>query len=54
MACTIAVNKLTFENLKPLVEDLATNETYKRNAQHMAQSMHQEDFKEELYNFIVR
>lgn len=49
----IPVNKLTVENIKPRIMDLATNEQYKRNAQEMARSMRKEDLEEALYHFVV-
>lgn len=49
----IAVNKLTHHNLKPLIADLANNETYKHQAQKIAHRMREEDWKKALYDFIV-
>ena len=49
----IKINKIKVSNLEPLVLDLINNPDYKENAKRIGQQMFQEDFEEELYQFIT-
>lgn len=48
----LAINKITEQNLKPLIIDLLENQTYKSNAIEIAQKMRRENFESELYEAI--
>ncbi len=49
----LAINKITEQNLKPLIIDLLENKTYKQNATQMADNMRCENFENELYEEII-
>jgi len=49
----IAVSKLSKEKLKPLIEGLWVNPSYKNRALEIAQSMANEKLETELYDFII-
>ncbi len=49
----LAINKITEQNLKPLILDLVENKSYKSKAKEIADKMVQEDFEQELYESII-
>lgn len=49
----LAINKITEQNLKPLIIDLLENPTYKLNAIEIAKMMERENFQNELYEAII-
>jgi UDP:flavonoid glycosyltransferase YjiC (YdhE family) len=49
----IPVNKITEQNLKPLILELFENQIYKMNAVNMAAQMQQEHLEEMLYTTII-
>ncbi len=49
----IRINKITTKNLEPKILELVNNISFKKQAEKVANQMEKENFKEELYNFIV-
>ncbi len=49
----VAINKITEQNLKPLIIDLFENRSYKLRAREIAQKIQQENFENELYASIM-
>ncbi|MFD2203871.1 glycosyltransferase [Shivajiella indica] len=49
----VAINKITEQNLKPLIIDLIENITYKSKAKEIAEMMRRENFEKELYEAII-
>lgn len=49
----LAINKITEQNLKPLILDLVENKSYKSKSKEIADKMVQEDFEQELYESII-
>jgi sterol 3beta-glucosyltransferase len=49
----LAINKITEENLRPLIYDLWENKSYKLKAKEMADRILQENFEAELYEMLV-
>lgn len=49
----VAINKITEENLKPLIKDLLNNNSYKLKAREVAEKMERENFENELYEAIM-
>ena len=49
----IKINKISSQNLEPLLLDLMNNPNYKTRAEEVAKQMNQEDFDDELYEAIT-
>lgn len=49
----IAIRKINLKNLEPLILDLYQNTVYKERANQISEQMKKENFKEELYQFII-
>lgn len=49
----VAINKITEQNLKPLILDLLENKRYKLKASEIAEKMGRENFENELYESIM-
>ncbi|WP_143883676.1 glycosyltransferase [Chryseobacterium binzhouense] len=49
----VAINKITEQNLKPLIVDLLENKKYKLKASEIAEKMGRENFENELYESIM-
>ena len=49
----IRINKISLKKLEPKILELMNNTSFKKNAEKIAGQMKKEDFREELYNFIV-
>lgn len=49
----LAINKISEQNLKPLIKDLLDNQNYKNNAIEMAEKMKQENFENDLYETLI-
>jgi UDP:flavonoid glycosyltransferase YjiC (YdhE family) len=50
----IKIGKLTTRNLEPKLLDLLCSRNYKTNAENIAKKMGKEDFREDLYQSIIR
>jgi sterol 3beta-glucosyltransferase len=50
----IKINKITTKNLEPKILDLVNQDSYKMNAERVANRMGKEDFREEIYKFIIQ
>jgi sterol 3beta-glucosyltransferase len=50
----IKINKITTKNLEPKILDLVNNSSYKKEAERVASQMGKEDFREEIYKFIIQ
>jgi UDP:flavonoid glycosyltransferase YjiC (YdhE family) len=50
----IAINKLSKQSLEPKILDLYTNEVYKANALRLSEKIKSEDFRNDLYDAIIR
>jgi UDP:flavonoid glycosyltransferase YjiC (YdhE family) len=50
----IKIGKINAENLEPKILDLMNNNAYKKKAERIASQMEKEDFREDIYNFIVQ
>lgn len=50
----IKIGKINAENLEPKILDLMNNNDYKMKAERIASQMDQEDFREDIYDFILQ
>lgn len=50
----IKIGKINTKNLEPKILDLINNNDYKKKSEQINEQMDKEDFKEELYESIVK
>jgi UDP:flavonoid glycosyltransferase YjiC (YdhE family) len=49
----IKASKISVQNLEPRIRDLVSNSNYKTSAEKLASQMAQENFREEIFEFII-
>ena len=50
----IKVSRMTRKNLEPKILELLTNKSYKENSERIGKQLKEEDYKEELYQSIIK
>ena len=50
----IKVSRMTRKNLEPKILELLSNKSYKENSERIGKQLKEEDYKEELYQSIIK